>query len=59
MAKCLLTGKNVIVHCSDGWDRTTQLSCLAQIIIDPYFRTLDGFMVLFEKDWRHCGHKFR
>ena len=47
MAKCLIAGKNVIVHCSDGWDRTTQLSCLAQIMIDPYYRTLEGFIVLF------------
>jgi myotubularin-related protein 6/7/8 len=59
MAQDLRKGKNVIVHCSDGWDRTSQLSSLAQILIDPYYRTLDGFIVLFEKDWRHCGHKFR
>lgn len=59
MAKTMQNGKNVIVHCSDGWDRTTQLSCLSQILIDPYYRTLEGFIVLFEKDWRETGHKFR
>lgn len=25
----LLQGKNVLVHCSDGWDRTSQLCALA------------------------------
>ena len=59
MAQCMRGGTNVVVHCSDGWDRTTQLSSLTQIILDPYFRTIEGFIVLFEKDWRHCGHKFR
>ena len=33
MAKSLIQGVNVIVHCSDGWDRTTQLSVLTQIIV--------------------------
>ena len=50
---------HVLVHCSDGWDRTSQLSSLAQICLDPYFRTIDGFMVLVEKDWVSFGHRFR
>jgi hypothetical protein len=36
---------NTLVHCSDGWDRTSQLTSLAQIIMDPYYRTLSGLMV--------------
>lgn len=59
MAIDLINGKNVLVHCSDGWDRTSQLSSLAQLLLDPYFRTLEGFAVLIEKDWVHFGHKFR
>ncbi|KAK9458841.1 protein-tyrosine phosphatase-like protein [Lipomyces oligophaga] len=49
---------HVLVHCSDGWDRTAQLSSLAQIFLDPYFRTLDGFMILVEKEWLSFGHRF-
>ncbi|KAF2139667.1 uncharacterized protein K452DRAFT_320297 [Aplosporella prunicola CBS 121167] len=50
---------HVLIHCSDGWDRTSQLSALAQICLDPYYRTLEGYMVLIEKDWLSFGHQFR
>ena len=31
-------GASVLVHCSDGWDRTAQLSSLAQVLLVPYYR---------------------
>lgn len=52
-------GDPVLVHCSDGWDRTAQVAALAQILLDPYFRTVAGFGVLVEKDWCAFGHMFR
>jgi len=55
----IFNGSNILVHCSDGWDRTAQVISLIQVCIDPYFRTLEGFMVLVEKDWVTFGHKFR
>lgn len=42
-------GLTVLIHCSDGWDRTAQLSSLAQLMLDPFYRTIDGFRVLVEK----------
>lgn len=36
---------SVVVHCSDGWDRTSQLTSLAMLMLDSYYRTLKGFQV--------------
>ncbi|KAH9389114.1 Myotubularin- protein 2 [Tyrophagus putrescentiae] len=49
---------SVVVHCSDGWDRTAQLTSLSMIMLDQYYRTLTGFEVLIEKEWLSFGHKF-
>ena len=37
--------RSVLVHCSDGWDRTAQTCSLAGILLDPYYRTIHGFQV--------------
>ena len=39
-------GVSVLVHCSDGWDRTAQVCSTACVLLDPYYRTLRGLMVL-------------
>ncbi|CAG0925667.1 unnamed protein product, partial [Notodromas monacha] len=36
-------GVSVLVHCSDGWDRTAQVCSVAQLLIDPHYRTIQGF----------------
>ena len=38
-------GISVLVHCSDGWDRTAQTCSLSSLILDPYYRTIAGFQV--------------
>ncbi|XP_060746801.1 myotubularin-related protein 1b isoform X2 [Tachysurus vachellii] len=53
------SGKSsVVVHCSDGWDRTAQLTSLAMLMLDSYYRSLRGFQVLLEKEWLSLGHRF-
>ncbi|KAF7311507.1 Protein phosphatase [Mycena kentingensis (nom. inval.)] len=53
-----INSSHVLIHCSDGWDRTSQLSALAQLCLDPFYRTMRGFEILIEKDWLSFGHKF-
>ncbi|KAH7103995.1 phosphotyrosine protein [Auriculariales sp. MPI-PUGE-AT-0066] len=53
-----VNASHVLIHCSDGWDRTSQLAALAQLCLDPYYRTYKGFQVLVEKDWLSFGHRF-
>uniref|UniRef100_A0A3Q2XC48 phosphatidylinositol-3,5-bisphosphate 3-phosphatase n=1 Tax=Hippocampus comes TaxID=109280 RepID=A0A3Q2XC48_HIPCM len=36
---------SVVVHCSDGWDRTAQLTSLTMLMLDAHYRTLRGFQV--------------
>ncbi|KAM6910993.1 phosphatidylinositol-3,5-bisphosphate 3-phosphatase MTMR2 isoform 3-T3 [Lycodopsis pacificus] len=50
---------SVVVHCSDGWDRTGQLTSLAMLMLDSYYRTVRGFEVLLEKEWLSFGHRFQ
>uniref|UniRef100_A0A0A9W4V3 phosphatidylinositol-3,5-bisphosphate 3-phosphatase n=1 Tax=Lygus hesperus TaxID=30085 RepID=A0A0A9W4V3_LYGHE len=58
IAQAIESGVNVLVHCSDGWDRTAQVCSIASMLLDPYYRTIQGYQALIEKDWLNFGHKF-
>jgi len=51
-------GASILCHCSDGWDRTSQLCSLVELLVDPYYRTRKGFAILIEAEWLSFGHKF-
>ena len=59
IASAVRKGYSVLIHCSDGWDRCSQLTAFSQLLIDPYFRTIKGYMTLIEKDFLSFGHQFR
>ncbi|XP_071086998.1 phosphatidylinositol-3,5-bisphosphate 3-phosphatase MTMR6-like isoform X1 [Haliotis cracherodii] len=58
IANAITEGTSVLIHCSDGWDRTAQTSSLASLMLDPYYRTIQGYQALIEKEWLSFGHKF-
>ncbi len=47
VAASIRKGFSCVVHCSDGWDRTSQTVAIAQLLLDPFYRTIDGFRVSF------------
>jgi hypothetical protein len=46
----------VLMNCTDGWDRTAQVSVLTQLLLDPYYRTVEGLCVLLERELVCFGH---
>jgi hypothetical protein len=58
VVRSVAAGTGALVHCSDGWDRTPQITSLSSVILDPYYRTALGFFILIEKEWCNMGHKF-
>jgi len=50
---------NALIHCSDGWDRTAQVSALVMLCMDPHYRTLSGLLLLIQKEFCSFGHRFR
>ncbi|XP_038159413.1 myotubularin-related protein 10 [Cyprinodon tularosa] len=55
-----LDGKNVSVILLEEEDRDLNcvVSSLVQLMLDPHFRSLNGFQSLVQKEWVMAGHRF-
>jgi myotubularin-related protein 1/2 len=51
--------QSVLIHCCSGSDHTATITSIVQLCLDPYFRMLDGFVILIEKEWLSFGHEFQ
>jgi hypothetical protein len=58
VANQINTGNAVVVHCSDGWDRTAQITSLVELFCDSWYRTIPGFLLLVEREWCAFGFQF-
>eukprot|EP00056_Hartaetosiga_gracilis_P009379 m.134361 g.134361 ORF g.134361 m.134361 type:complete len:752 (-) comp13113_c2_seq2:139-2394(-) len=51
-------GNPVVVHGTSGYDNTSIITSLIQLLLDPFFRTIKGFVRVIEKEWLWMGHPF-
>ncbi|KAF7202091.1 myotubularin-related protein 9 isoform X1 [Nothobranchius furzeri] len=60
LAECVeRDGHSALVHGYEGTDCSLLISTLAQLIMDPSCRTLEGFLRLLEREWVQAGHPFQ
>ena len=58
IAYLLSQNENILIYCPPGNHGTAMLSSLAQIFVEPHYRTFDGFKSLFYKEWIYYRHNF-
>lgn len=60
LAECVeRDGHSALVHGYEGTDCTLLICTLAQVIMDPSCRTLEGFLALLDREWLQAGHPFQ
>ncbi|XP_052793967.1 myotubularin-related protein 10-B-like isoform X2 [Mya arenaria] len=70
VARCLKAAKDICEHVisgkrtvviqeATGCDMSCLVSSLAQVLLDPHYRTMTGLQGLVEKEWVRAGHPFQ
>jgi hypothetical protein len=42
----------------DEWDETAQITSTVELLLDSYYRTMEGFSMLIQREWQSMGHRF-
>ncbi|ALC48867.1 CG14411 [Drosophila busckii] len=58
-ASTLRANISCVLQESNGRDLCCVISSLTQLLLDPHFRTIDGFQSLVQKDWVALEHPFQ
>ena len=59
MARIIGTeGTSIIFHCEDDSDTGPIFLSLGKLLLDPYYRTFQGFQNLIEEEWLAFGFRF-
>ena len=58
VADLVFNNESVLIYCPSGNVGTPLLTSLAQLYLDPYYRTFEGFKVLIFKEWVYYRHNF-
>lgn len=53
-----LNNSSIVLSMDNERSYSAQLSSLSQLLLDPFYRTFDGFQVLVEKEWLAYGYNF-
>lgn len=48
-----------MVYSEGGFDRAPLITALALVLLDPYYRTMEGLKVLIEREFVSFGHQFK
>jgi myotubularin-related protein 5/13 len=42
----------------DEWDETAQITSTVELLLDSYYRTMEGFRMLIQREWQSMVHRF-